>query len=67
MKNKKTAHFLGHFPATVGYGISKSSHDDQHEKTKKIDISDFLFFKLHHRDICKTCCEIFKNYEYYEK
>ena len=26
-------------------------------------ISDFWFFKLHHRDFCQTCWEIFKYYE----
>ena len=50
-------------PETVRYGKSKSSHDDQHEKTKKMYISDFWFLKIHHRDICKTCWEIFENLE----
>ena len=29
-------------------------HDEQHGKTKKIAISDFLFSKLCHRDFCET-------------
>ena len=63
-KIKKLPIFLAIFPPkTVRYGKSKSSHDDQHEKTKKMYISDFWLLKLHHRDICKTCWEIFKNYE----
>ena len=50
-------------PETVRYGTLKLSHDDQHGKTKKMCISDFLFLKLHHRDFCQTCWEIFKNHE----
>ena len=50
-------------PETVTYGKSKSSHENQHEKIKKMYISDFWFLKIHHRDICKTCWEIFENHE----
>ena len=60
----KIDHFLAIFsPEKVRYDKSKSSHDDQHEKTKKIYVSDFWFLKIHHRDICKTFWEIFQNLE----
>ena len=64
-KTRKLSIFVAIFqPEKVRYGKSKSSHGDQHEKTKKMYISDFWFLKLHHRDFCKTYWEIFKNHEF---
>ena len=47
----------------VRYGKQYISHDDQHGKMKKMYISNFGFWKLHHRDFCQTFWEIFKNHE----
>ena len=42
-------------------------HDDRHEKTKKMYISDFLFLKLHHTLFLMIGRAFFKNIKMCEK
>ena len=48
----------------VRYGISKLSHDDQHEKTKKMYISDDFFKTLSQRHLQNRLRDFQKSWNY---
>ena len=44
--------YANFWPYMVRYDKQQLSYDNQHGQMKKIYISDFLFWKLFHRDLC---------------
>ena len=54
--------FFGHI--WLDMTNKKFFYDNQHGKMKKIHVSDFLFWKLCHRDLCSTYWEIFEKHQF---
>ena len=62
----KIIHFLVHFSTRYG-GIWHTKNISWQSAWKIEENVHLRLLKLYHRDICKTCWEIFKNYEFWWK